>query len=95
VRRNTIINTGNRYLRLSTIRQKLDDKHAEVLGRVLNAALADNVSVHPRSNDPSSDCLVAREVPLNLLRVVRSLYAQFGLMPPQLSPELQEELESL
>jgi hypothetical protein len=92
---NTILDAGDRNQRLGAIQKKLDEKHAEALGRILEAEMADNVSVNPWSNESSWDCLVTREAAVRLLRGVRSLYAQFGLTPPRLSPELQAEIDAL
>jgi hypothetical protein len=91
---NTIINAGDRKQRMSTIEKKLNDKHAEVVSRIRDVEMADDVSVNPCSNGSSRDCLVARGATVKLLRGVRSLYAHFGLTPPPLGPELQAEVES-
>jgi hypothetical protein len=80
----TIINAGDRDQRLSAIRKKLDERHAELLGRILDAERADDVSVNPCSHESSWDCPEVRRGAVQLLRGVRSLYAQFGLTPPAL-----------
>ena len=91
----TIINAGDRNQRLSAIQKKLDDKHAELLGKLGDAEMADNVSVNPCSDESSRDCLEVRRAAVELLRDVRSLYARFGLTPPQLCPDLQAELGTI
>ena len=91
----TIINAGDRNQRLSAIQKKLDDKHAELLGKLRDAEMADNVSVNPCSNESSRDCLEVRRAAVELLRGVRGLYAQFGLTPPQLCPDLRAEIGTI
>jgi hypothetical protein len=78
--RHTIIDAGDREQRLRTIQTKLNDKHAEALGRALGAEMADDG---------------ARQAAVKQLLGLRSLYAPFGLTPPQLSPDLKAEVESL
>jgi hypothetical protein len=77
---NTSIDAGDRSQRIRTIQQKLNDKHAEVLGRIRDAGMADDM---------------ARQAAVKRLAGVRGLYARFGLTPPQLRPDLQGEVESL
>jgi hypothetical protein len=91
----TIINAGGRDQRLSAIQKKLDDKHAKLLGRIRDVEMADDVSVNPCSKESSGDCLEVRRAAVELLRGVRSLYAQFGLTPPQLCPDLQAEIGTI
>jgi hypothetical protein len=91
----TIINAGDRNQRLSAIQKKLDDKHAELLGKLGDAEMADNVSVNPCSKESSRDCLEVRRAAVKLLRGVRGLYAQFGLTPPQLCPDLRAEIGTI
>jgi hypothetical protein len=83
---------------LSAIQKKLDDRHAELLDRIRDAeltAFASNVSVNPCSNESCRDCLEVRRAAVKLLHGVRSLYAQFGLTPPQLCPDLQAEIATI
>jgi hypothetical protein len=77
---NTILDAGDRKQRLGAIQKKLNDKHAELLGKIGDTAPADDV---------------ARRVAVKLLLGVRSLYAQFGLTPPQLCPDLQAEIATI
>jgi hypothetical protein len=75
------------------VEKKLNDRHAEVLTRIRDAATVDAVPVHPCSSP--WDFLVDRGTAMKLLRSVRGLYAQFGLVPPQLCPDLLAEIDSL
>jgi hypothetical protein len=83
--------TDARDRRLSAIQKKLDDNHAELLVRVREAEMADHGSVNPCLKESARVCLEVRRVAVKLLRGVRGLYAQFGLAPPPLCPDLQAE----
>ena len=94
----TIINAGDRNQRLSAIQKKLDDNHAELLDRIRDAEMTEfaiNVSLNPCLKESSRDCLEVRRAAVKMLRGVRGLYAQFGLTPPQLCPDLQAEIGTM